>query len=106
MLQEDISEWQTAMLLNEITFSFKANLHCILLAPQVHTGGRNYCVLLAFPDYGVIKKQANKMKRTEDGNGNKKPPWIGDNMYHEKQGDRRNKEGEKAGEVVESSAWA
>lgn len=106
VLQEDISEWQTAMLLNEITFSFKANLHCILLAPQVHTGGRNDCVPLAFPDYGGIKKQVNKMKRTEDGNvGNKTPSWIGEGMYHEKQEEGRNKEGEKAGEVIESSVW-
>lgn len=57
MLQQDISEWQTAMLLNEITFSFKANL---LLAPQVHTGGRTDRVPLAFADYGEIKKQVNK----------------------------------------------
>lgn len=61
MLQEDISEWQTAMLLNEITFSFKANLYCILLAPQVHTEGRTDCVPLAFADYEEIKKQVNKM---------------------------------------------
>lgn len=38
----------------------------MLLAPQVHTGGRTGCVPLAFPDYGEIKKQVNKMKRTEE----------------------------------------
>lgn len=68
MLQEDISECQPAMLLNEIIFSFKANLHFMLLAPQVHTGGRTGCAPLAFPDYREIKGQVNKIKRTEEGN--------------------------------------
>lgn len=98
MLQEDISEWQTAMLLNEIKLSFKANLHCILLAPQEHTAGRSDCVPWAFSNYGGIKKQVNEMKRTEDGNVDNTPPFplTGDSMCHKK----------PAGEAIESSGWA
>lgn len=65
MLQEDFSECQTAMLHNEIIFSFKANLHFMLLSPQVRTGGRTGCVPLAFPKSEEIKKQVIKKKRTE-----------------------------------------
>lgn len=78
----------------------------MLLAPQVHTGGRTGCAPSAFPDYREIKKQVNKMKRTDKGNIDNKKTWIGDSTCQGKQGEGRNEGGEKEGEVTVSSAWA
>lgn len=93
--QEDISECQTATLPKEIVFYFKADLHFILLAPQIHTGGRTGCVPLAFRDYGEIKKKWTKLR--EKANIGTEETWIKQHVWG-KQGVGRNKEGEKKGE--------
>lgn len=65
----------------------------MLLVPQVRTGGRTSCVPLASPDHSEIKKQVNKMKRTEEGNTDNRKTRIGDGKCQGKQ-EERSKDGQ------------
>lgn len=65
----------------------------MLLVPQVHSGGRTSCVPLVSPDHSEIKKQVNKMKRTEEGNTDNRKTWIGDGKCQGKQ-EERGKDGQ------------